>query len=167
MSHDSCAAVVVSRHPADKGDSAIRGCRIWTPPRGEKIDLTETMEKWIMEESTNWNVVEYAYDEYQLHELCADLRKRLGRRFRPFSQAQERAVSDKQLYEMILQKQLAHTGHAGLRSHVDNAAIKKDGKSLRFIKQDQSKVSGISAKPIDALVAASMSNAECQRLNLG
>jgi len=168
VSHDCCAAVAFTRHPSNSNETALRDYRIWTPPRGGKIDLTETIEKWIMKVTTKWNVVEYAYDEYQLHKLCGDLRRRLGRRFRSFGQTQERAIADKQFYEMVLQKQVSHIGGRDLRQHVDNAAAKHNGKNMRFVKPDRKVgAGGGTMKPIDALVAASMANKECLRLNLG
>ena len=167
VSHDSCAAVAISRHPTNPRETAIRAYKAWEPPVGGKIDLTETIEKWIRNITMKWNVVEYAYDEYQLHKMCTDLTRSLGRRFRAFSQGQERAVADKQLYEMILQKQISHIGGALIRKHVDHASATQDGKNLRFIKPDRKQGHGITLHPIDLLVASSMANKECLRLNLG
>jgi hypothetical protein len=170
VSHDCCAAVLISRHPDRKRtDTAVRGCKIWAPPSGEKIDFSQTMEPYVVRCLENHNVVMVAYDEFQLHKLCTDLRRKHGGRFQEFSQGSARAVADKQLYEMILHRQIVHGGHIGLRQHIDNAASKAvEDSKLRFIKMDNKRTrTGQTSKPIDALVAMSMANAECLELNLG
>jgi len=167
VSHDCCAAVAVSRHPKRKKDVAIRNVRVWTPPKGGKIDLTETMEKHIIRMCERYNVVDMPYDEYQLHKMVTDLRKRGVGRFTQFSQAAPRAVADKQLYEMILHKQIVHGGDSDMRVHVDNAYSKSTGTNMRFVKKERKDRTGLTAKPIDALVAASMATDRCLYLLLG
>lgn len=168
VSHDCCAAVAVSRHPKRKDEPAVRAVRIWEPPIGDKIDLSDTMERYVVEFCSKHNVVCVPYDEYQLHKMCGDLRKRGVARFLPFSQGAARAVADKQLFEHVIQRQMVHGGDQGLRQHADNAAVKDDGKSMRFVKMDTSQLThGQTAKPIDALIATSMGVDECLRLNLG
>ena len=106
------------------------------------------------------------YDKYQLHKMMTDLRKKLLTRFHQFSQGERRALADKQFYDKIVRREISHNESPLLRAHVDNAAAKTNTGKYRFCKMDVSTIRGITAKPIDALVAASMADYECSRLNL-
>jgi len=168
VSHDCCAAVLVSRNPKNLKEPAIRQVRVWYPPKGGKIDLTETLEKYIVSACSKYNVVDAPYDEYQLHKMVTDLRRKGVVRFTQFSQMQARAHADKQLFELILQKEIVHNGDQQLRAHVDNAYSRSDGDSkMRFTKQKTKTIGGVTAKPIDALVAASMAVDRCLYLMIG
>lgn len=171
----ACAAcVMVSRNPwgdRQKTNTLIRAVRIWEPPSGGTIDLSETIGNTVLEWVKNYNVVEVAYDEYQLHQMMTDFRRRgVGTRFYKFGQVTPRYVADKQFYDMVVQKRIWHDGHSGLRAHIDNAMAKTSGEKFRFVTEDSGKSSTYvgtrTHKPIDALVAASMANAECMRLIL-
>jgi phage terminase large subunit-like protein len=165
ISHDCCALVAVSRHPLDKQVPAVRLMRIWQPRKGHPINLSDTMEATLREWIKRYNVVEVTYDKYQLHKLMSDLRGTA--RTKDFSQGALRAVADKHLYDLIVQRSIAHSGEMELREHVDNAAAKDTGDKYRFCKMDTSTLrGGETAKPIDALVALSMAVYRCMRLNL-
>lgn len=169
VSGDCSACVAVSRHPQRPVDETmVRQYRIWSPPLGGKIDLTATIEDTILQWREWYNVVEVAYDEYQLHKMMTDLRKRQILKLHEFGQRSPRARADKQLFDMIKQQQIVHDGSQGLREHVDNAAVKTIGEQFRFVKPDTDTTSGRSRKkrPIDALVALSMANERCLFLNL-
>lgn len=171
VSHDSTALVLVSRHPDParaRRETMVRACEAWYPPPGEKINLTETLEKRLREWVKKYNVVCLVYDKYQLHKMMTDIRMEGIVRVKEFGQQSDRAVADKQLYDMILTRMLAHDGNQELRAHVDHAASKTIGEKFRFIKaSDQLDQQGRTAKPIDLLIGVSMGNHECLRLNLG
>lgn len=167
ISHDSCAAVIITRHPKRSRDTAVRSCRIWIPPRGGKIDLTETVEKYTREVCKQFNIVAVPYDRYELHKMVTDLRKEGVARFVEFSQGADRAVADKKFFEMVLQRQISHTGDQQMREHIDNAYTKKSDTQMRFVKPSRATRHNVTMRPIDALIAASMANSECLRLNLG
>lgn len=168
VSHDSVAAVIITRHPErPQTDSAIRLCRVWYPPKGGKIDLTDTLEKWIREVFKRYNIVKLVYDEYQLHKLVTDLRKDIGIYAASFSQSTGRTTADKMLFDMIVSRQIVHTGDPELNKHINNVHGKTSGTGIRFVKPDTSTEHGITINPIDGAVAASMANFECMRLNLG
>ena len=54
-----------------------------------------------------------------------------------------------------------------MRVHVDNAYSKTAGTNMRFVKKERKDRTGLTAKPIDALVAASMGADRCLYLLLG
>jgi len=161
VSGDCTALVAISRHPNRPGDVAIRGCEIWTPPKGGKMDYSATLEPAIRRWCQRYNVVCISYDEYQLHKLATDLRKDGVGWFLAFPQGAQRAVADKQFYDLVMGRKISHNGDPILRQHVQNAAAKMqaDEKNLRFVKKSQ-------ALKIDALVAASMAAFHVLRLNL-
>ena len=120
-----------------------------------------------MQAIEDYNIIELAYDKYQLHKMMTDIRKKGVVRTFQFEQAGRRALADKQFVDKIIRKEITHRGSQILRRHVDNAAAKADGRTYRFVKMDDSLKDGVTAKPIDGLVAASMADFECSRLNLG
>lgn len=161
---DSWGLLGVTRHPARRNDVAIRYCQEWKPPTGGQIDFLGTEERpgperMIRKLKAGYNVVQLAYDPYQM----ADMAQRLTREqviwCKPFNQAGDRLEADKQLLDLILSKRLAHDGNATLRQHIDNANRKPDAEThkLRIVKR-------ASALKIDLAVCASMASAECLRL---
>lgn len=146
----------------------VRGVRVFEPPRGGAIDLTMTVEATIREWVAKYNVIEVAYDQFQLHKMMTDLRRAgLPTRIYQFGQVMPRYFADKQLYDMVVHKDISHSGDPTLRQHVDNAMSKTSGEKFRFTTRDAGKAPGSrAAPPIDALIAVSMANAECLRLIL-
>lgn len=156
VSSDCFAVVGVSRRETKV---TVRYAKVWYPPPGGKIDYSQP-EAEIRRLAEKYNVVEWAYDEYQLH----DMAKRLGRDglgwFRVFSQARERIVGDKNLQDLIREKRIVHDGDEKLREHIHNANAKLEGDKLRLVKRSE-------LLKIDMAVALSMAAAEAVRLNIG
>lgn len=161
VSSDCTGIVGITRHPSDKTRVAVRLIRVWTPTPGNVINLG-IVELAIREICKNYNVVQIAYDAYQLHKMMTDLTHDAVAWCRPFSQAADRSRADKQLYDLIRDRMIAHDGDTDLRQHVQNCAgkqLKDEDTKLRIIKKAQQ------AK-IDLAVATSMAVYECLRLNL-
>jgi hypothetical protein len=109
-----------------------------------------------------YNVVELAYDQYQLHDLMTRLRNEGVVWCRPFSQHGDRMIADKALFDMIRDQRIHHMGDPTLREHINGAGAKvppDDNTKLRIVKK------GKQAK-IDGVVALSMAAHECTRLML-
>jgi len=161
VSGDCTALVAVTRHPRNNEIVAIRNVRVWEPPTGGKMDYSTTIESSIREWCATHNVVCVTYDPYQLHKMATDLRKEGLTWFAEFSQGKDRLVADKQFYDLVMSRRIAHDGDPTMREHVQNAAAKAqtDMRHLRFVKKAPS-------LKIDALVAASMAAHLCLRLNL-
>lgn len=168
VSGDCTAAILVSRDPRNRTRAAIRRAQVWVPPHGGKLNynaeggLKPTILDWI----AKYNVVQVAYDEFQLHHLMNEIRDDRLAWCRVFSQNASRLTADKQLYDMIRDRELAYntnelTNIELLIEHAKNAAAKlqKDEDSkLRIIKKGK--------LPIDLVVALSMAVSECMRLTL-
>jgi phage terminase large subunit-like protein len=168
-----CACALVSRHPNPqykKTHTQVRAVRVWEPPQGGTINLQETIGNTLEEWVKNYNVVEVAYDEYQLVHMMQNYRRQgLATRIYRFGQVTPRYLSDKQLYDMVVTKRISHSGNQVLRQHVDNAMAKTSGEKFRFVTADEGKTKTTRSRvprPIDALIAVSMANAECMRLIL-
>ena len=109
-----------------------------------------------------FNVVQIAYDPFQLVDMMQRLTKESVAWCEPFNQGQDRLIADRQLYDLIISRRLAHDGNAYLREHVQNSKAKhqKDQDStLRIVKKSDN-------RKIDLAVAASMGAARCLELHL-
>lgn len=159
VSNDNFALVGVSRHPdRDRhGDVAVRIINTWQP-NGRVLNFDE-IEGHINSLIDNYNVIEIAYDPYQLHQMS----QRLGQRVwtNEFKQASARNVADKNLRDLIVSRRLVHSGDSTLRQHVANARVRFDagGDKMRIVK-------GNPKDKIDACVALSMASMRCIDLNL-
>jgi phage terminase large subunit-like protein len=151
------------------GKTIPRFIRKWTPPNGGKIQYTpppgvDIMDtnypsgfiRWLVETR---NVLEVAYDPYQLHSLASALAQELVTYFREFNQASDRLVADKSLQDAIKAREILHDGNEDLTEHVVNAAAKVEGEKIRIVKKTES-------KKIDLCVCLSMAHAECTRLSI-
>jgi phage terminase large subunit-like protein len=162
VSNDCSALVGVTRDPRDPATKvAVRFIQIWTPPRGGTIDYSE-IDAAIRRLCAQYNVVCMTYDAYQMHMLAQDLRRDEVCWCKAFSQGARREEADKQFFDFIRDRRLAHTGHPEARQHIQNAAAKtakEEDTRMRIIKKSED------AK-VDFDVAASMAVYECMRLIL-
>lgn len=109
------------------------------------------------------NVVQIAYDPYQLESMMQKFRKEHVAWCKEFSQGGERMEADKALYDLIVNRRLVHRGEPALREHIANSAArqgKHEDTKLRIIKKP-------SGKKVDLAVAASMACHQCLYLMLG
>jgi phage terminase large subunit-like protein len=148
---------------------AVRRCRVWYPPKDGKIRYRNPLDKhdpttpegviraWCKE----FRVIEVAYDETQLHDLCSQLWAEGVAFFNVFSQATDRVVADKQLYDLIRDGRIIHDGDPILHAHIHNANQETDKNSsrLRIVKRSNS-------LKIDSAVALSMACARALYLNV-
>lgn len=167
VTHDNFALVGVSRHPLRTADVALRFAMKWVPEKGKPLDFDGTPDqpgparviKWLKK---NYNVIMVTYDPYQLHYMATQLEKSHTVWMSAFDQGKDRLQSDKQLYDLIVHKRLAHDGTYGdVRDHLNNANKKfnREDSSYRIIKRTRE-------QPIDLAVALSMATARCLELAL-
>jgi phage terminase large subunit-like protein len=159
---DSMAIVAVSRDPKNPSNLVQRLCQIWVPQNGQPLNYGLTIKPALEEWCKRYNVVQIAYDQYQLHHLMTELRMDAVAWCKPFSQNADRSIADKQLYDLIKDARIHHTGDPDLAEHIRNCAAKvpkDDNSRLRLIKK-------ASKSKIDAAVALSMASHEALRLNL-
>lgn len=164
-SNDCFGIVVVSRDPdqLDPPGVVLRMSRKWNPPprKGGTIDFAgpEAYLRWLAE---NFNIVQFAYDPYQLHDMCTRLGQAGVGWFRAFGQVQERLFADKSFRDLILHRRWRHDGDLEVRTHINNANAKhypNEDSKLRIVKKSET-------RKIDLAVCCSMAAAECLRLDL-
>ena len=158
LTGDTFALVAVSRSPNNAEHVIIRHVRVWVP-NGNALDFT-AIETEIRQYIDRYNVVQVAYDPYQLHYFAQRLNDVVWTE--PFNQGAERLESDVTLRAMIVQRRLLHDGsHTTLREHIANADAKVDdsGSKLRIVKR-------AAHLKIDAAVALSMACHRTLELNL-
>lgn len=159
VSNDCFAMVGVSRIETE---TYVRFVRVWTPPKQGKINFAEP-EAFLRQCALDYNLIQVAYDSYQLVDMANRLQRDGVGWFKSFSQGSERAVADKQLYDNIRDRRVHHNGlQPELTAHLMNANRKPELENmLRLIKREAT------GSPIDAAVALSMANREARRLNIG
>lgn len=164
VSGDCTGIVVVSRDPKNSKHTQVRDTRMWSPPRGQAINYKAEGGLWdtLLYYARNYNVVEVAYDAYQMHHFMNELRQLDIVNCRQFGQQKPRELADKQLYDVIVHRELHHRNDPDLRQHIQNcgAKLSKDeDHKMRLVKVRED-------RHIDLAVCTSMAVEECLRLIL-
>jgi phage terminase large subunit-like protein len=164
VSGDCTAIALVTRHPDPTrrfSDVALRRYQVWVPPKNGTINLQE-VEDEIREWCKRYNIVQITYDQFQLHHMMGRLTQDAVAWCNVFGQQSPRAIADKALYDLILNRRIAHDGDPGYEVFIQNAAAKGDletTEKLRIVKKAE-------GTPVDPVVATSMAAFECLRLNI-
>jgi len=159
---DCFACVAVSRHPLRKDEPAVRAVKVWRPPKDGPIDFSE-VEAWLRAVVERHNIVQIAYDPYQLEDMMQRFYREQIVWTEKFIQQKDRAIADRRLHDLIIQRKIWHTGDLDLREHIANCKArlqKEEDSKMRITKKS-------SARKIDAAVALSMAADRCLYLNLG
>ena len=175
VSRDCAALIGVTRDPLDPTTSvAVRTVKIFSPKQtggiiDQEMSVRPVMEDWYR----RFNIICWAYDPKEMAKLAQDMTRDGFGWFKPFGQTNPRAVSDKQLHDMIVHRQLTwnrHTtegnvGYKGdaieetLYKHMTQAGAVTTGDSYRLEKLT-------SALHIDGAVALSQAAFMCMYLTL-
>lgn len=158
ISGDTFALIGVTRNPTDDKSLIVRYEQVWVP-NGVPLDYLE-IESVLRNLIKQYNVIQVAYDPYQLHYFAQRLSDVVW--CDPFNQNALRLESDAQLRTLIVQRLINHDGGSTtLREHIQNADAKIDetGHKLRIVKR-------ASHLKIDAAVALSMAAYRALELNL-
>lgn len=138
----------------------VRYAKAFYPPKGGKLDFA-VPEAEIRRLAKEYNVLEWVYDEYQLHDMAGRLTAEGLGWFRAFPQGSPRAVADKHLQDVIRERRVRHPGFHDLDEHITQANAKIEASDkLRLVKQSE-------LRKIDLAVALSMALNEAKRLNIG
>lgn len=166
VSDDTFALFMGCRHPTRHSEVVTMYCQIWKPPLNGKIDFLGTddkpgPEKVLRRLMKEYNVVQVAYDSYQLHDFCSRLYQEGLAWFRPFPQGNDRLMADSQLRDIIRDRRFWHRGEADFIEHANNAdaQIDPEDRKIRIVKRAE-------RLKIDAVVAASMCSYQVLHLNL-
>ncbi len=162
---DDCFGLVLISKKDNK--IVIRYARKWQPKKGKLLQYanptdpndTEFPEGEIRRLMKEYNIVELAYDKFQLHDMMNRLRVDPGINCRSFKQGDDRAIADKQLYDLAKERRIIHDGNLDLKEHISNANKKEEGDKVRLVKRQQQ-------MKIDLAVCVSMAAHRAFKINL-
>lgn len=144
-------------HPSQRAGHMLDGGRDYCADEGEPCPMCEAGERFAA-----FNVVQFAYDSYQLVDMAQRLRRDNVVWCFPFSQGDARMQADANLRQMAYRKRLAHNGDKEVSAHIQNANAKipaGEETKLRIVKRAP-------ASKIDLAVGASMAVKQAQYLAL-
>ncbi|MBA7568342.1 hypothetical protein ES695_11155 [Candidatus Atribacteria bacterium 1244-E10-H5-B2] len=156
-SHDSSSVVGVYRE-GDKVILAFHKC--WIPTKTHRIDIEETVEKYLIELHKNFNVDSFNYDPYQFHRSGVSLAKE-GLKMVEFPQTQDRLIeAGENLYSLIKGRNLVVYRDKEVRGHILKSIAKESARGFRLIKSKQS-------DRIDLAVSTAMACIKAVNLDTG
>ncbi|MBA7653224.1 hypothetical protein ES703_61068 [subsurface metagenome] len=133
--HDSSSVVGVYRQ-GDRVVLALHKC--WVPTPKHRIDIEETVEKYLRELHDLYNVDSFAYDPYQFHRSGVSLAK-LGLPMVEFPQTQDRLVeAGENLYSLVKGRNLLAYQDKEVRDHILKSIAKESARGFRLVKSKQS-----------------------------
>jgi phage terminase large subunit-like protein len=166
VSNDNFGLIMGCRHPQATSDVMVMYAKAWKPGRSGIIDYQGTEEnpgpeRVLRRLVSEYNVIEIAYDPFQLHDMATRLKREGIAWLRQFNQGTDRTIADSQLRDVIRDRRLWHRGEPELRDQIQNANAKLDEQDskIRIVKR-------MEKLKIDLAVALSMCTHELLRLNL-
>lgn len=175
VSRDCAALVAVSRDPhAPDKKVAIRGVRIFNPKDSGGIIDQERMVRPVIEDwAKRWNVICWVYDPHEMAKLAQDMTRAGVGWFKPFGQTNPRAIADKQLYDMVVGRQITWNkdttlGDVGQRGMGGNTLYEHITKAGATTKSDSYRLEKLSRNiKIDGAVAMSQAVYVAMQLAIG
>lgn len=163
-SNDTFPLIIVSRHPLDPVRFAVRYVNVFVPIPGVVLDDSK-VEAEVRRLVAAYAIQEVAYDRAFIGQLMRRLTTQapggpapIAVPCEPFNQNQSRLVSDKELFDLITGRRLAHNGDPVLRAHIANANKKVDADGhIRIVKRTY-------ALKVDGVVCLSMGCARAGEL---
>jgi phage terminase large subunit-like protein len=131
VTHDSFAVVGVSR----RGDIVYpRYVKVWTPPKGGKIDFSEP-EAELRRLAKEHTVAVMTYDPMQLEDMMQRFVREGVAYCQAFPQGAPRLEADTALYQRIMTRRIRHDGDPTLREHLQNsdADIDNEAHKMRIV----------------------------------
>jgi phage terminase large subunit-like protein len=148
-----CTAIVGVTYDSKRGKVIQLFHQIWTPKSNDPIDLDETAMKYLIDHSKQYKIVSICCDPSQLLQIMTNMRK-LGLPVREFTQNSSIMIDASQaLYDTLRYKNFETYKEDEMRSHIQNAIAKVDGRGFRIVR-DKSNRSA--RRPMDAAVALAM-----------
>jgi len=141
--HDSAAVVAVAQE--NDGLRLVRH-RIWSPRRGETLDLEATIEAFMLELQANFTVSAVRFDPSQMIRSAKTLAD-AGLPMREFVQSSPNlTLAGQTLYELVKSRSLVMYPDDELRRHALNAVAVDSGRGWRLAKEKSSrKIDGCAA----------------------
>jgi phage terminase large subunit-like protein len=143
VKHDSAAVVAVAH---DGQRLRLVGHRIWTPRRGESLDLEETIESFLLQLHAGYSLAAVLFDPFQMHRSALTLRA-CGLPMVELPQTPANLTSAGQnAFELIRGRNIVVYPDAELRRHALNAVAIDTGRGWRIAKERTThKIDGLAA----------------------
>jgi hypothetical protein len=175
---DCFGTLVVSRCPKDVSSVDLRRAKKWMPPaQGVPIDLSGP-EAFLRTLPKIFNVIQIAYDPYQMATMAQSFERDGVAWMKPFNQMGDRLKADSGLYDLIIANKIHYTHEddcpgnqqgskctcwvAPVREHLANSNAKmqvNEDSKLRIVKK-------ANGAKIDLAVCLSMASFRCLYLRL-
>ena len=128
--------------------------RIWTPRKGDPLDLEETVERYLLQLANLHTIATIRYDPYQMARSAETLKK-AGLPMEEYPQTSGNlTASGQNLFELIKSRGLAVYPDKELRDHAINAVAVDSGRGWKLSKEKASrKIDGLVALSFAALSA--------------
>jgi phage terminase large subunit-like protein len=148
ISGDSTAVVAVTRR---KDKIILANYKKWQPTKENPIDLEETVEKYLIDLSRDFNLQVAYYDPYQLHRSAVTLKKK-GLFMKELPQTVGNTIDFSQtLYDLIQFGNIEFYPSPEVRRHVKSCKAKEMDRGYRIVKESHS-------EKIDIAVALAMAS---------
>ncbi len=150
VKRDSTALVGVG-YDSQRAKVGIVFHEVWSPSKGDQVDLDATVEKRLLELYNKYNVVSVVYDPTHLIQTMLRLKRR-GLPTRDFTQNVPNMTSASQLlYDLFKNKNLEAYPDDILRRHIQMAVAESSSRGFRIVKSTTSK-----AHQVDGAIAMAM-----------
>jgi phage terminase large subunit-like protein len=154
IKRDSTALVGVG-YDGQRGKVGLAFHYIWTPSKGNQVDLDLTVEAKLRELNTKFNIVSVVYDPTHLLQTMLRL-KQLGMPTREFPQNVNLMTSASQLlYDLFKNKHFEAYQDDELRRHIQMAVAETNSRGFRIVKNKVSR-----RHFIDGAIATAMASYE-------
>ena len=159
LKHDTSAVVAVYLN--EDNQVCLAKHRIWTPIKGETLDLGATIGNFLRELHQNFNLASVHYDPWQMADLSMRL-ERDGLPMQEYPQSSPNLTAMSQnLFELIEHNSISLYASSQLRKHATHATAVESTRGWRISKQK-------AANKIDGIVALAMATLQAvQNRNSG
>jgi hypothetical protein len=155
LKHDSSAVIAVT-YDHDDGRVVLARHRIWTPIKGQTLDLDATIGSFLRDLGAGYHVASVVYDPWQM----SDLSRRLGQDGLPmveFPQSSPNLTSMSQnIFELITHQNILLYADSELRAHAAHCVATESSRGWKISKEK-------AANKIDGVVALAMASLEAIR----
>jgi len=156
-SHDSSAVTAVYRNEEGKIVLALHKC--WIPSKTVKLDIEETVERYLKELYKLYTIESINYDPYQFHRSGVSLKKE-GLPMCEYAQSQSNLVEcGENLYSLIKGRNLIAYKDSEVRSHILKSIAQESSRGFRLVKSRQ-------ADRIDLAVSLAMACVKAVNINI-
>lgn len=155
MKHDCTAIVGVTTDPSE-GKVIVLFHKIWTPVDGEILDLEETIEPYLIDVTSRFNVVDVTCDPSQMLQVITKLRN-MGMPVSEFIQSDSGMISASQaLFDLLHDGNLWAYQADDLREHLQNSVAQHTSRGFRIVKDKSNR--RVARKKVDAAIALAMAS---------